>query len=219
MRLTSHFTELFIAENTDYAFEGKNEIRSSTGYVGLHNPRNICYMNSLLTQLFMNREFRRFMMSIRTSDPDRAQQLMNQTQRLFAEMQDGYAKAADPRDFAQCVRGLDNQPIDINIQMDADEFYNLLFDQWEGQMLSDDSKKQFRSFYGGRTVNQIKSKECVHVSERVESFFVVQCDVKGKANLQESLQSFVEGDVMEGGKFEQSRTATRHSLKLIRQQI
>jgi len=83
--------------------------------------------------------------------------------------------------------------------MDADEFYNLLFDQWEGQMLSQETKQLFRSFYGGHTVNQIKSKECEHVSERVEGFFVIQCDVQGKATLQESLQSFVEGDVMEGG--------------------
>jgi ubiquitin carboxyl-terminal hydrolase 34 len=157
-------------------------------------------MNSILTQLFMNREFRRFMLSVRVSDSLQDSQLLSETQRLFALMQDGYLKAADPRNFAKSVRGLDNQPIDITIQMDADEFYNLLFDQWEAQMLSDTSKERFRSFYGGHTVNQIKSKECEHVSERVESFFVVQCDVKGKTNLQESLQAFVEGDVMEGGE-------------------
>ncbi|KAF1967780.1 hypothetical protein BU23DRAFT_482478 [Bimuria novae-zelandiae CBS 107.79] len=175
-----------------------NEIRAPTGYVGLFNPRAICYMNSLLTQLFMNINFRKFILRLNVTDPERQQVLLHQTQKLFAEMQNSYRKSADPRSFAACVKAPEGAPIDINIQMDADEFYNLLFDQWEGQMLAPEIKQQFRSFYGGHTINQIKSKECEHVSERVESFFVVQCDVQGKQNLNESLQSFVEGDVMEG---------------------
>lgn len=175
-----------------------NEIRAPTGYVGLYNPRAICYMNSLLTQLFMNVNFRKFILGLNVTDPDRQQILLHQTQKLFAEMQNSFRKSADPRDFAACVRAPEGMPIDINVQMDADEFYNLLFDQWEGQMLAPEIKERFRSFYGGHTINQIKSKECEHVSERVESFFVVQCDVQGKQNLLESLQSFVEGDVMEG---------------------
>ena len=178
-----------------------NEIRSPTGYVGLINPRAICYMNSLLTQLFMNLNFRQFVLDVNLADADGSQRLLSETQRLFATMQNTFRKAVDPRSFAACVKSLNSEPIDVNIQMDADEFYNLLFDQWEGQMLSDADKQLFRSFYGGRTVNQIKSKECEHVSERTESFFVVQCDVLGKANLQESLQAFVDGDVMEGGAY------------------
>ncbi|ORY15157.1 hypothetical protein BCR34DRAFT_623001 [Clohesyomyces aquaticus] len=181
-----------------YSVERSNEIRSATGYVGLFNPRAICYMNSLLTQLFMNINFRKFMLGLNVADAGASQRLLSETQKLFSIMQNSFRKAADPREFASCVKGLDSAPIDINIQMDADEFYNLLFDQWEGQMLSPETKQCFRSFYGGQTVNQIKSKECEHVSERIESFFVVQCDVQGKATLQESLQAFVEGDVMEG---------------------
>lgn len=181
-----------------YAVDRLNEIRSSTGYVGLVNPRAICYMNSLLTQLFMNVNFRKFMLELNVADGSGSQRLLSETQKLFGIMQNTFRKSADPREFASCVKGLEGAPIDINIQMDADEFYNLLFDQWEGQMLSPETRQRFRSFYGGQTVNQIKSMECEHVSERVESFFVVQCDVQGKANLQESLQAFVEGDVMEG---------------------
>jgi len=181
-----------------FAVDRSNEIRSATGYVGLNNPRAICYMNSLLTQLFMNVNFRKFMLGLNVADAGTSQRLLSETQRLFAQMQNTFRKATDPREFASCVKGLDSAPIDINIQMDADEFYNLLFDQWEAQMLSPEIKQRFRSFYGGQTVNQIKSKECEHVSERVESFFVVQCDVQGKTSLHESLQAFIEGDVMEG---------------------
>jgi ubiquitin carboxyl-terminal hydrolase 34 len=174
------------------------EVRSTTGYVGLYNPRAICYMNSLLTQLFMNLNFRQFILGLDVREASGSQRLLFETQRLFTEMQNSFRKSTDPRNFAACVKSLDKTPIDISVQMDADEFYNLLFDQWEAQLLKQEHKQQFRSFYGGQTLNQIKSKECEHVSERVEPFFAVQCDIAGKANLQESLQAYVQGDVMEG---------------------
>ncbi|KAF2025393.1 hypothetical protein EK21DRAFT_116870 [Setomelanomma holmii] len=174
------------------------EIRSAVGYVGLYNPRAICYMNSLLTQLFMNVNFRQFILSLDVKEQAGSQRLLHQTQKLFAEMQNMFCRSTDPRDFAACVKSLDKTPIDISIQMDADEFYNLLFDQWEAQLLKQEHKQRFRSFYGGQTLNQIKSKECEHVSERSEPFFAIQCDVQGKANLHDSLQAYVQGDVMEG---------------------
>jgi len=174
------------------------EIRSAAGYAGLFNPRAICYMNSLLTQLFMNINFREFILSVDVREARGAQRLLFETQRLFAQMQDSYRRCVDPRAFAACLKNIDKTPIDIAIQMDADEFYNLLFDQWEAQLVQRAHKVKFRSFYGGQTLNQIKSKECDHVSERAEPFFAVQCDVKDKANLLESLQAYVQGDVMEG---------------------
>lgn len=174
------------------------EVRSRTGYVGLLNPRAICYMNSLLAQLFMNLNFRQFVLSLEVKEGDATQRLLLETQKLFATMQNSYRKAADPRPFAACVMTLDKTPIDISVQMDADEFYNLLFDQWEAQLVKEHDKRRFRNFYGGQMLQQVKSKECEHVSERADSFFALQCDVQGKANLQESLQAFVQGDVMEG---------------------
>ncbi|KAL1796630.1 hypothetical protein ACET3X_005170 [Alternaria dauci] len=174
------------------------EIRSATGYVGLYNPRAICYANSLLTQLFMNLNFRKFILGLELQDGCGSQQLLLETQRLFTNMQHSFRRSADPRSFAACVKNSELMPIDISVQMDADEFYNSLFDQWERQLIKDEHKQQFRSFYGGQTLNQIKSKECEHVSERMEPFFAVQCDVQGKSTLQESLQAFVRGDVMEG---------------------
>ncbi|KAF1941907.1 hypothetical protein EJ02DRAFT_454745 [Clathrospora elynae] len=174
------------------------EIRSSTGYVGLYNPRAICYANSLLSQLFMNLNFRKFVLGLELQEASGSQKLLLETQRLFTNMQHSLRKYTDPRGFAACVKNVDLMPIDISVQMDADEFYNSLFDQWERQLITEEHKQKFRSFYGGQTLNQIKSKECEHVSERAESFFAVQCDVLGKSTLQESLQAFVRGDVMEG---------------------
>lgn len=38
--------------------------RSATGYAGLKNLGNICYMNSMIQQLYMNKTFRYLLMRI-----------------------------------------------------------------------------------------------------------------------------------------------------------
>lgn len=182
-----------------YQFERARHIRSSAGYVGLRNLSNTCYLNSLFTQLFMNVEFRRFMLSVEIRDDQYSQKLLFQTRTLFALMQDSIRRFVDPGLCIQSIKTYEDTPIDIHNQMDVDEFYNLLFDRWEGQLLSADAKKVFRSFYGGQLVQQVRSKECEHVSERLEPFSAIQCDVKGKTSLQESLQAYVDGEIMEGG--------------------
>jgi ubiquitin carboxyl-terminal hydrolase 34 len=155
-------------------------------------------MNSLLTQLYMNPSFRAFMLSCHPSATNGASHLLYETQKLFAFMQNSYAKSADASEFTCNIRTLDDDTIDIREQMDVDEFSNTLFMRWEEQMPTNEAKRAFRSFYTGKTVQQIKTKECDHVSEREEICLAIQCDVQGKTNLHESLQSFVEGDVMEG---------------------
>jgi ubiquitin carboxyl-terminal hydrolase 34 len=174
-------------------------LRAESGYLGLRNLGNTCYMNSLLTQLYMNPEFRQFLFNQPIHD-SKGQALLNETQALFGHMQSSYLKSADPYRFTRHIHTYTDESINISEQMDVEEFFNLLFDQWEGQMPSAAEKQAFRSFYGGKLVYQIKSKECSHVSEREEPYLNIQCDVQGKANLHESLQSFVEGDVMQGGK-------------------
>lgn len=173
-------------------------IRAPEGYAGLKNLSNTCYLNSLMTQLFMNVEFRKFMLKVNVVDPNESQRLLDETQKLFAWMQDTWLKSVDPEGFVESIRTYDNEAIDVTVQMDVDEFYNLLFDRWEAQVVDPEDKKKFRSFYGGQLVQQIKSKECSHISEREEPFSAIQCDIKGKASLDESLQAYVEGEIMQG---------------------
>lgn len=180
-----------------WQYDRKRSIRSPAGYVGLRNLSNTCYLNSLFTQLYMNVPFREFMLAAPT-DSLADQELLRQTKYVFGNMQNSFARFADPQALTQSLRTYDDGLIDINVQMDVDEFYNLLFDRWEAQMVSSDAKRTFKSFYGGQLGQQIKSKECGHISERLESFSAIQCDVKGKGTLEDSLKAYVDGEVMEG---------------------
>lgn len=182
----------------NWNFERVKSIRSPTGYPGIRNLSNTCYLNSLFTQLFMNVSFRAFMLNRNIAD-ETSQRLLLETQKLFANMQETWLKCVEPQAIAESIKTYDNTPIDVAVQMDVDEFYNLLFDRWESQIPSAADKKTFRQFYGGQIVQQIKSKECPHISEHLESFSAIQCEISGKATLAESLNAYVEGEVMEGG--------------------
>ena len=184
---------------TNWTLDRSRTIRSPTGYPGLRNLSNTCYLNSLFTQLFMNVGFRSFIFDTNIADVP-SQRLLFETKNVFAFMQESMLKSVDPQGIADSMTTYENTLIDVSIQMDVDEFYNLLFDSWESQILADEEKRKFRKFYGGQIVQQIKSKECPHISETLEPFSAIQCDIQGKATLTESLNAYVGGEVMEGGK-------------------
>ncbi|KAK1773820.1 hypothetical protein QBC45DRAFT_66178 [Copromyces sp. CBS 386.78] len=192
-------------------YEREKVLRSSAGYVGLKNLSNTCYFNSLLTQLYMNTDFREYILQ----SPVRnmiggSQKLLLEMQRLFAFMQNSIRRFANPDDCIGSIRTYEDTVIDVTNQMDVDEFYNLLFDRWEGQFLNNADRRRFRSFYGGQLVQQVASKECSHVSERLEPFSAIQCDIKGKTTLQESLQAYVDGEIMEGENKYKCSECNRH---------
>ncbi|CZT00238.1 related to DFFRY protein [Rhynchosporium graminicola] len=193
-----------------WQFDRSKSIRSSAGFVGLKNLSNTCYLNSLFSQLFMNIPFRKFMLDAHVADGGSSQRLLSETQNLFSYMQNSFRRFVDPVNLASSIRTYEETPIDVSIQMDVDEFYNLLFDRWESQILAPDAKREFRSFYGGQLVQQVKSKECPHISERLEPFSAIQCDIKGKSTLEESLQAYVNGEVMEGDNKYKCSTCDRH---------
>ncbi|KAI0446011.1 hypothetical protein F4803DRAFT_559647 [Xylaria telfairii] len=191
------------------AFERTSAIRSLCGYSGLRNLSNTCYLNSLFTQLFMNIGFRQFILNARIDKPH-AQQLLSETQMLFANLQDSRRRFIDPQGCIEQITTYEELPIDIHNQMDVDEFFNLLFDRWEAQFTRNSDKKALRSIYGGQLVQQVKSKECEHISERIEPFSAIQCDIKGKSSLEESLQAYVDGEIMEGDNKYKCSTCDRH---------
>jgi len=199
------FTDFFLDQpavlpETLWNFDRTQLTISNAGRVGLRNLSNTCYLNSLIAQLFMNVPFRSFILNMSVDDPEDSQNLLHAIKSLFAKMQNGLVKTADTRELAQAIKDYENNEIDVTVQMDVDEFFNLLFDRIEGQLESVEQKNMFRSFYGGKLVQQVKSKECPHISEREEPFSAIQCDIKGKTGLQESLKAYVEGEIMEGGK-------------------
>ncbi|KIW02063.1 uncharacterized protein PV09_06560 [Verruconis gallopava] len=173
-------------------------LKSPAGYVGLKNLGQTCYMNSLITNLFMNPVFRAFILACAPLTHPNKSPLLYETQRLFSYMQNTYRGCASAEEFTKKIVTLTEERIDVREQMDVDEFMNTLFHRWEEQMPTTEHKMRLRSIYTGTTIQQIKSKECEHVSEREDTCLAIPCDVQGNANLDESLRAYTLGDVMEG---------------------
>ena len=185
----------------NWNYERLKAIRSPTGYPGMRNLSNTCYLNSLFTQLFMNVSFRGFILNTELVDVDASQKLLFETKRLFSSMQGTWLKAVDPLGIAESGINYESTPIDVSVQMDVEEFYNLLFARWESQILSKAAKEAFCQFYGGKIVQQIHAQPCGHVSERLEPFSTIQCEIQGKASLAESLSAYIGGEAMSGGSY------------------
>ena len=204
--LTQSFADQYFEPNVQ---NDRQILRSEVGYAGLRNLSNTCYLNSLFSQLFMNLAFREFLFQAHVAE-ESSQRLVIELSKVFSHMQNHYGKYVDPTAAVESILTYENEQIDVSIQMDVDEFFNLLFDRLEAQFLAPEAKKTFRSLYGGHLVQQIKSRECEHISERLEPFSAIQCEIKGKIGLEDSLKAYVEGEVMQGGKFH-NVAACRHT--------
>ena len=83
--------------------------------------------------------------------------------------------------------------------MDADEFFNNLMDKLENLMKGDALEHCIKDHFGGiQTTECIGKNGCVHKSERKEFFLTLPVQVKNKKSIYESLESFVEGEILEG---------------------
>lgn len=116
--------------------------RSPTGYAGLKNLGNICYMNSMIQQLFMNKNFRYLLLRVDDKEPHTNTEVVNkndevrsvddnflhQIQRIFAYLEKTNRIDFAPHDFCIAYKPF-GEPVNIMIQQDVQEFISMFFDR------------------------------------------------------------------------------------------
>ena len=168
-------------------------------------------MTPRLQQFFMVPEFRQGILTAALPDAARISKiqygenlskLLEQMQTVFGFLSLSSKKAFNPSAF---VGALQNKPwgffpLDspVHEQNDANEFFNLLVDRVELALAHTPNSELLKQCFGGQLVQQMLCKGCPHSSERLEPFFQVSLDIKKKSNIQESLDSFVKGEMLEG---------------------
>ena len=184
------------SRRSEWAISAVSKEKSQAGLVGLKNLGCTCYMNSLLQQLFMLNTFRDGILATKTEATD--ENLLYQLQYLFASLQCSDKQYINPKSFAKTIKDFDGNPINLNEQMDVDEFFNYFLDKLEGYLKETPYKNLIKNHFGGLQVTELIGKDCIHRSERVEPFLSISVEVKNKKSLQEGLESFVQGEILEG---------------------
>jgi ubiquitin carboxyl-terminal hydrolase 34 len=119
-----------------------NEVnkRHSSGYAGLRNLGNICYMNSMLQQLYMNQTFKKLLLRVDDEKPEELtfdmkgntvdDNFLHQVQRIFGYLDKTTRQEVSPIAFCTAYKPFGGS-IDIMLQQDVQEFVSMFFDRLE----------------------------------------------------------------------------------------
>jgi len=163
-------------------------------YIGLKNMSSICYLNSILQQIFMIPMLRETLLSIENPDKDN---VLFQLQLLFSALKLYESQCYDPASFVVANK------LSFYEQMDADEYFGIFIDKIENDIknlyMNDNKYKDlFRFFFGIKALDELKFVDCGH--KRYNEFFYnnIQLEVKGFNNLNSSLKNYFKTEIMDG---------------------
>ena len=193
--------------NMSKKLKGKKEPKRC-GYVGLKNIGCICYMNSILQQMYMVVPFRNAIMS---ADDKKGvkhnssiynnnffdDNLLHQLQRMYTYLTFSEKQAYNPKDFCSSFKDLDGQPINIHLQQDSQEFYNNLCDKIEANLKKTKYKYVIDNIFTGKMCSSVICEKCKTVSNRFEDFYNLSLEVKNITNLYDSLKKFTQPEKIE----------------------
>jgi len=200
--------------NDSWSHAPSRKAKAPSGYVGLQNQGATCYMNSLLQQLYCVPQLRSRICAVDLGDVEKRRrkknrdkekernreekQIVIQLQIMFANLRESLRRFYDTSDFCKTLKDFDGNPINVGQQMDANEFFNMLFDKLDQQLRPTPQARLLRTIFGGYLSNQLISEECGHSSERPEPFYSITIEIKNKSRIEESLDLFIEGEMLAG---------------------
>ena len=177
----------------DYAYDSKR----ATGFVGLKNQGATCYMNALLQVYYHVRALRHAVYRVPTAGDDSLSMPL-QLQRVFASLQRG-AAAVSTKALTRSFGWDSHQTF---MQHDVQELNRVLLDKLEERMAGTGAAARVDGTVGALFEGQLESfitcLEVAYESSRAESFYDIQLDVKGCADLVSSFRKFVEVERLVG---------------------
>ena len=171
-------------------------------HVGLKNLGCICYMNSILQQVYMVPTFRYAIMGY--NDTDISNQIedksLSELQEMYTFLTLSEKEDYNPRSFCQEFKDFDGNPINVMIQQDSQEFFNNFFDKMENCLKNTNYKYIINDVFVGRTCSSVICESCKHVSNRFEDFYNLTLEVKNINNLNDSLHKLITPEKIEDFK-------------------
>jgi ubiquitin C-terminal hydrolase len=155
----------------------------STSYVGLQNVGSICYMNSVLQQLFMMPAFRAAIFDLEV-DPSCSEQnpFVKEFQAAFSHLQESRKAYHEPYHLYSVLKGWHGEELDLMEQSDASSFFKLIF----AKLRKTEYGSTVKAMFGGTFDTDLESTHG-HSLKQEELFFLWSIGVQGRSGLLESL--------------------------------
>lgn len=185
--------------SADWNYHPRANEKSETGYVGMKNLGCICYLISSLQQLFYVTQFRETLLRVNKKDEPLEDNLLYQLQYVYSALKYSDKQSVNPKGLCKAFKDWEGRPVNVYEQMDADEFINMFMDRIETQLKGTHGENIIKNIFTGQLATEIiGQKGCSHRSEVNEAFITLPVQVKNKKNLFDSLESFKEGEILEG---------------------
>src|SRR3990167_4338007 len=184
------------------------DYRRNSSYIGIRNLGSTCYANSLLQQFFHNRRIREFIhkLPININEPMDSMSgngVLRELMLLFGQLALNKSSQADLTNFTCKFTGFDGMPINVKVQQDVNEFFNLLLDCLERELAALDlpnSEDAFKCELGGTFLNEITSADPAYdySTSNEEHFNTITIDVKNVHTMQNGLEKFFHPTIFDG---------------------
>ncbi|XP_054155064.1 ubiquitin carboxyl-terminal hydrolase 7-like [Oppia nitens] len=168
--------------------------KKHTGYVGLKNQGATCYMNSLLQTLFFTNQLRKAVYQMPTESDDSSKSVALALQRVFYELQ----FSDKPVGTKKLTKSFGWETLDSFMQHDVQELCRVLVDNMESKMKGTCVEGTIPRLFEGKMISFIRCKHVDCSSSRIEPFYDIQLNVKGKKNIYESFKDYIAVESLEG---------------------
>ena len=205
--LINHHTKI-LQKKSDLPLDSSLRDIKSKKFLGLKNFGATCYLNSLFQQMYMIPTFKKDIFDfniIEDKENYKKEELDESTlynmQISFANLQKSIMAYYPPISFIKSFKkAFNGEPIHLGVQQDTDEFLAILCDKIEKEAKKFGKENFLENSFRGKITNEIVSleKEYPYYSQTEEPFYSITLDIKGHKNLEDALDAYVKGEILEG---------------------
>ena len=205
-------------------YDPKIGSKSYNNYLGLKNLSSLCYMNSVLQQLYMIPIFQKSLMNLKIKDIDYKSketedldELLFQLIKMFYYLTYSDKKYYNPKSFVHSFKDYEGNPTNPNVQCDAQEFLTRFIEKIEEQIKNSNERFLCNNILGGTTLQQITctNNDCNNISERKESIIYLSLDIKGNKTIYECLEKYTSEEKIEDYHCEKCGKKITHKKRVV----